>query len=39
MKRVMAAALPFIVLMLLFEFCALRPLERWVFRWRRAEAR
>ena len=39
MKRVMAAALPFIVLMLLFEFCALRPLERWVFRWRRAEAK
>jgi NitT/TauT family transport system permease protein len=39
MKRVMAAALPFIALMLLFEFCALRPLERWVFRWRRAEAK
>jgi NitT/TauT family transport system permease protein len=38
MKRVMAAALPFIALMLLFEFCALRPLERWAFRWRRAEA-
>jgi len=39
MKRVMAAALPFIALMLLFEFCALRPLERRVFRWRRAEAK
>jgi len=39
MKRVMAAALPFIALMLLFEFCALRPLERWAFRWRRAEAK
>jgi NitT/TauT family transport system permease protein len=39
MKRVMAAALPFIALMLLFEFCVLRPLERWAFRWRRAEAK
>jgi NitT/TauT family transport system permease protein len=39
MKRVVAAALPFIALMLLFEFCVLRPLERWVFRWRRAEAK
>jgi len=37
MKRVAAAALPFIALMLLFEFCVLRPLERWTFRWRRAE--
>jgi NitT/TauT family transport system permease protein len=37
MKRVVAAALPFIVLMLLFEFGVLRPLERWAFRWRRAE--
>jgi NitT/TauT family transport system permease protein len=37
MKRVVAAALPFIALMLLFEFCVLRPLERWTFRWRRAE--
>lgn len=39
MERVMAAALPFIALMLLFEFCALRPLERWAFRWRREEAK
>jgi NitT/TauT family transport system permease protein len=39
MKRVMAAALPFIALMLLFEFCVLRPLERWAFRWRRTEAK
>lgn len=39
MKRVMAAALPFIALMLLFEFCVLRPLERWAFRWRRPEAK
>jgi NitT/TauT family transport system permease protein len=39
MKRVVAAALPFIALMLLFEFCVLRPLERRVFRWRRAEAK
>jgi NitT/TauT family transport system permease protein len=37
MKRVVAAALPFIALMLLLEFCVLRPLERWAFRWRRAE--
>jgi NitT/TauT family transport system permease protein len=37
MRRVMAAALPFIALMLLFEFCVLRPLERRAFRWRRAE--
>jgi NitT/TauT family transport system permease protein len=37
MKRVVAAALPFIALMLLFEFGVLRPLERWAFRWRRAE--
>jgi NitT/TauT family transport system permease protein len=39
MKRVVAAALPFIALMLLFEFSVLRPLERWAFRWRRAEAK
>jgi NitT/TauT family transport system permease protein len=39
MKRVVAAALPFIALMLLFEFCVVRPLERRAFRWRRAEAR
>jgi NitT/TauT family transport system permease protein len=38
MKHAVAAALPFIALMLLFEFGALRPLERRVFRWRRAEA-
>jgi NitT/TauT family transport system permease protein len=39
MKRAVAAALPFIALMLLFEFGVLRPLERRAFRWRRAEAR
>lgn len=39
MNRVIAAALPFVVLMLAFEFGVLRPLERFVFRWRRAEAR
>jgi NitT/TauT family transport system permease protein len=39
MNRVIAAALPFVALMLAFEFGALRPLERYVFRWRRAEAR
>lgn len=37
MKQVIAAALPFVVLMLAFELGVLRPLERWVFRWRRAE--
>jgi hypothetical protein len=35
----MAAAIPFIGLMLAFEFGVLRPIERWVFRWRRSEAR
>src|SRR5258708_35526482 len=39
MKRVMAAALPFIALLLLFEFCALRPLQRGAFPWRPAEAK
>jgi NitT/TauT family transport system permease protein len=39
MNRVIAAALPFVALMLAFEFGVLRPLERFVFRWRRAEAR
>jgi NitT/TauT family transport system permease protein len=39
MKRVVAAALPFIVLMLLLEIGMLRPLERWMFRWRRVETR
>jgi NitT/TauT family transport system permease protein len=38
MRRAVAAALPFIALMLLFEFGVLRPLERRAFRWRRAEA-
>jgi hypothetical protein len=36
---VVAAALPFIVLMLLLEIGMLRPLERWMFRWRRVETR
>ncbi len=39
MNRVVAAAIPFIGLMLAFEFGVLRPIERWVFRWRRSEAR
>lgn len=39
MSRVVAAALPFVALMLAFEFGVLRPLERYAFRWRRAEAR
>jgi NitT/TauT family transport system permease protein len=38
MNRVVAAALPFVVLMLAFEFGVLRPLERFAFRWRRIEA-
>lgn len=37
MERVLAAAIPFIALMLAFEFGVLRPLEDWVFRWRKAE--
>jgi NitT/TauT family transport system permease protein len=37
MKLVIAAALPFMMLMLAFEFGVLRPIEQWVFRWRRAE--
>lgn len=39
MERVLAAALPFVILMLLLEFGVLRPLERYVFRWRRSEVR
>jgi NitT/TauT family transport system permease protein len=39
MNRVVAVAVPFIGLMLAFEFGVLRPIERWVFRWRRSEAR
>jgi NitT/TauT family transport system permease protein len=39
MQRVVAAALPFIILMLSVEFVVLRPIERWIFRWRRAEAK
>jgi len=38
MNRVVAAAVPFIGLMLAFEFGVLRPIERFVFRWRRSEA-
>lgn len=38
MERVLAAAIPFMTLMIMIEFGALRPLERWLFRWRRAEA-
>jgi len=38
MNRVVAAAVPFIGLMLAFEFVVLRPIERFVFRWRRSEA-
>ena len=39
MERVLAAAIPFMTLMILIEFGVLRPLERWLFRWRRAEAK
>lgn len=39
MERVLASALPFIVLMLLIELIILRNLEGYLFRWRRAEVR
>lgn len=39
MQRVVGAALPFIAVMLAFEFGVIRPIERWVFRWRRKEMR
>jgi NitT/TauT family transport system permease protein len=39
MQRVVASALPLIMLMLLLEFAVLRPLERYIFRWRRVETR
>ncbi len=39
MQRVLGSALPFVVLMLAFEFLAVRPLEAWAFRWRRGEVR
>ena len=39
MERVLAAAIPFMTLMIVIEFGILRPLERWLFRWRRAEAK
>lgn len=39
MKRVIAAALPFVVLMLAFEFGIVRPFERRIFRWRPEQAR
>ena len=39
MERVLAAAIPFMTLMIIIEFGILRPLERWLFRWRRAEAK
>lgn len=38
MERVLASALPFVVLMLLIELVVLRNLERYLFKWRRAEA-
>jgi NitT/TauT family transport system permease protein len=37
MTNVIATALPFLVIMLVLELGVLRPLERWVFRWRREE--
>ena len=37
MERVIAAALPFIVIMLIVEYQLFRPLERWAFRWRKEE--
>lgn len=39
MERVLAAALPFIILMLIIELVVLRNLETYLFRWRREEAR
>lgn len=39
MNRVIAAALPFLVVMLVLEFGVLRPIENYVFRWRKAESR
>ena len=39
MERVLASALPFMLLMLLIELVVLRRLERHLFRWRREEAR
>jgi NitT/TauT family transport system permease protein len=39
MQRVLAAALPFMALMLLLELVVIRRLEVRLFRWRRAEAR
>jgi len=35
MKNVLASALPFIAFMLALEYGVLRPLEKWVFRWRK----
>lgn len=39
MERVLASALPFIILMLIIELVILRTLENYLFRWRREEAR
>jgi NitT/TauT family transport system permease protein len=39
MERVLASAIPFMVVMLLVELVILRRLERHLFRWRREEAR
>lgn len=38
MERVLASALPFVVLMLVIELVVLRTLESYLFKWRRAEA-
>ena len=39
MERVLAAAIPFILVMLTLEFAVLRPAERYLFRWKREESR
>ena len=39
MERVLASALPFMLLMLIVELVVLRQLEGYLFRWRREEAR
>ncbi|KKC25858.1 ABC transporter permease [Sphingomonas sp. SRS2] len=37
MPRVLGSALPFVILMLLFEIFVVRGIERWAFKWQRRE--
>jgi NitT/TauT family transport system permease protein len=39
MERVLASALPFMLVMLLVELVVMRRLEQYLFRWRREETR